>query len=179
LFAEERAIAAGAGARRQEANTNIALGAQSARRGDYAHARALLEDALAVLRELGDELRVGQALCILGMAAVLERDYAAAREPLENSLEIAHRFGYREAAAYSLSGLARLAAGEGDLARAEHLLASADVLFDEVGAKRLPLVAEVDRRTRAAVLAARGRESFDAARERMRSTSREEIDRGA
>jgi predicted ATPase/DNA-binding SARP family transcriptional activator len=175
FYAEERAIATRAGARRQEAVANIALGANAARRGDYAQARALLEDALAVLRGLGDDLQVGQAQCILGMAAVLERDYAAAREPLERSLEIARRFGYREAAAYSLTGLAGMAADEGDLARAEHLLAAADVLFDEVGAKRLPLVAEVDGRTRSAVLAARGPESFEAARERMRNTSHEEI----
>jgi tetratricopeptide (TPR) repeat protein len=136
---------------------------------------ALLEDALAVLRELGDDLQVGQALCILGIAALLEGEYAEARDPLERSLEIAQRFDYREAAAYSLSGLARVAAGEGDLERAENLLAAADALFDEVGAKRLPLVAEVDGSTRAAVLAARGRESFDAARERTRNTSLEQI----
>jgi tetratricopeptide (TPR) repeat protein len=175
VLVEKRAFAAELGPHRQEAITNIPLGAQAARRGDYAHARALLEDALAVLRELGDELNVGQALCIIGIAAVLEGDYAAAREPLERSLEIAQRFGYPEAFAYSLSGLAGIAAGEGDLERAENLLAAADVLLAEVGATRLPLVAEVDGRTRTTVLAARGPESFDAALERMRTTNLEQI----
>jgi predicted ATPase/DNA-binding SARP family transcriptional activator len=165
LFEDEQAMAAAAGDRRREANAKIALGGQATHRGDYEQARALVADALAVFRDMGNEPGVGQALCILGTVAVLERDYVWARELLEQSLNIAQRFAYREAAAYSLSGLAAIAAGEGHLPRAEGLLAAADVLFDEVGAKRLPFIAEVDRRARVAVLAERGPESFNAARE--------------
>jgi predicted ATPase/DNA-binding SARP family transcriptional activator len=133
LFAESRAIAAKAGDPVQQAGAAIPLGGQAMGRGDYAQARVLFEQALATFRQLGDELMEGQALCLLGVLAVRERHYAAAREPLEQSLRIAREFGYPEAAAYSLSALAALAAGEDELPRAEHLLAAADALFEEVG----------------------------------------------
>jgi predicted ATPase/DNA-binding SARP family transcriptional activator len=175
LLTQQRAIAAATGNRREEANASVALGGQATQRGDYGQARALLADALAVFHDLGNELGIGQALCHLGIVAALERDHAAAREPLQQSLEIAQRFGYREAAAYSLSGLAAVAAGEGDLEQAERQLAAADVLLDEVAATRLPFVAELERHTRSAVLATRGPESFDAARERARNRSFEQV----
>ena len=141
------------------------LGGQAMRRGDYAQARILFEQALTTFRQLRDELMVGQALCLLGVLAVRERRYAAAREPLEQSLRIAREFGYPEAAAYSLSALAALAAGEGDLARAAHLLASADALFEKIGTTRLPFIVELDRQARSAVLAGLGETSLGAARE--------------
>jgi tetratricopeptide (TPR) repeat protein len=174
LFAESRAIAAQAGDPAQQANAAIPLGGEAMGRGDYAQARVLFEQALATFRQLGDELMVGQALCLLGVLAVRERHYVAAREPLEQSLRISRKFGYPEAAAYSLSALAALAAGEGEVAQAEHLLAAADALFEDVGTTRLPFIAELDRQARSAVLAGLGEASFDAARRRARNTTLEE-----
>ena len=171
LFEERRAIAARAGDQAQQAGAAIPLGGQAMRRGDYAQARMLLEQALTTFRHLRDELMVGQALCLLGVLAVRERRYAAARDPLEQSLRIAREFGYPEAAAYSLSALAALAAGEGELARAEHLLAAADALFEELGTTRLPFIAELDQQARSAVVADLGETSFAAARERARNTT--------
>ena len=170
LAAERLDVAAEAGDREQVASAAMALGPMATRRGDYALARRLFEQGLAEFRAIGDELMVGQALCLIGFVEVLDTRYSDAREPLEESLRIAHRIGYREAAAYSLTGLADLAVGEGDVERAERLLAAADALVEEVGAIRLPLLEQLDHRTRSAVVAARGEPSLEAARERARNT---------
>ncbi|MDQ6746968.1 MAG: tetratricopeptide repeat protein, partial [Candidatus Dormibacteraeota bacterium] len=63
-----------------------AFGALLWTRGDAAEARALLEEALAIGREIGDQWNISWALLHLGMIAYRQGDQAAARPLLEAGL---------------------------------------------------------------------------------------------
>ena len=56
--------------------------------GDYAAARALLEQSLAIKRELDDRQGIASSLLNLGLTAHLQGDLALARDRLEESLAV-------------------------------------------------------------------------------------------
>jgi non-specific serine/threonine protein kinase len=90
--------------------------------GDYATARSLCEQALAVARTIDDPVRIGSALIGLGSIAMTKGDLVQARLLAEDSLVEYRKAGDRERARWSLEAIALLALAEGDLAQAAKLL---------------------------------------------------------
>jgi len=81
--------------------------------GDYASARSLFEESLAISRELGSKLSIAQSLNSLANVAWSEGDYATARTLLEESLAIRRELGNKLGIAVCLAGLGGVAAGMG------------------------------------------------------------------
>jgi non-specific serine/threonine protein kinase len=73
--------------------------------GDYAAARVLLEESLALWREAGDERGIAAALHNLGLVAGASQDILTARALHEEGLAIARALGDRSGIAYALNNL--------------------------------------------------------------------------
>lgn len=86
--------------------------------GDYATGRALHEQNLAILRELGDKEGIARTLESLGTMAWLQSRYAEARALYEESLAIRREMGDIRGVAGVLNNLAIRAARQGDFATA-------------------------------------------------------------
>jgi DNA-binding CsgD family transcriptional regulator len=88
---------------------------------DYARATALLQESLALAREVGDTDRVGITLANIGHPALMQGDYEKAKSLSEEALEFAHELGnssveFAPTALLNL-GLAELGLGEHERAR--------------------------------------------------------------
>ncbi len=101
--------------------------------GDYAAARELQEESLAIRRELGDRRGIASVLGNLGNVAQCQGDYAAARGLQEESLAIRRELGDRRGMASTLGNLAVVAAVQGDYAAARVLQEESLALFRELG----------------------------------------------
>jgi tetratricopeptide (TPR) repeat protein len=88
---------------------------------DYAAARVLHEEALAIRQELGDPRGIAASLCGLGTVARRERDVAAARRLLEESLAICRAVGDLWGTATALSHLGSMAHDRREFAEARQL----------------------------------------------------------
>ena len=103
--------------------------------GDYVAARAMVEQAAAVRRRIGDPL-LASTLSFLGQVAREQQDYAAARLWLEESLTLAQELDDRPEIAHTLDRLGTIAQALGDytLARTryEESLALAQRLDDQM-----------------------------------------------
>jgi tetratricopeptide (TPR) repeat protein len=100
-------------------------------RGDYARARALLEESLAQRRELGWDADVGGVLVDLGILALHERRFDDSVTLFVQSLEGSHRHGLRANVSLSLRGLAASAAVRGEHEPAARLLGAAETLQEQ------------------------------------------------
>lgn len=89
--------------------------------GRYAEARPLLEESLAIARELGDAVHVVRVLQPLGLALLGLGDTAAARARLVEALALARQHGNPRAIAAAQNALAQTARVDGDLDTAEPL----------------------------------------------------------
>jgi non-specific serine/threonine protein kinase len=82
---------------------------------DYVAARALKEQGLTLVRELGDEPRLGYLLLHIGhLVGYSQGDFGAARAIYQEGLEIFKRLGHTEGAAHAQANLARIALELGD-----------------------------------------------------------------
>jgi predicted ATPase len=90
--------------------------------GDFAAARALHEEGLAIRRALGDQWGVAFSLTAMGFVAQHQGDYGAARLLQEESLSIWRALGNELGVAWSLNSLADVAGHEGDFAGASSRL---------------------------------------------------------
>jgi predicted ATPase/DNA-binding XRE family transcriptional regulator len=159
-------------------NLGIAIGHRSAVRAingqgsetehqqDYARARRLVEDALAIRREFDDLNRIADSLLHLGYLADLQSDYSTARRAFEEALVIARDLGSTGSITQALQGFSVLAAVQGQAERALLLDGAAARLRDLLGTP-LPFAAQLLSRHR--LLRVRdmiGDVSADAARER-------------
>ena len=108
-------------------------------RGDHARAAALLEESLALTRELGNAGAAGFCLGHLGLVAADQGDYARAKRLLAESLAICRRIGIKLGMAMGLVGLGALAARQGQPARAARLIAAAVGLREAIGAPLTPV----------------------------------------
>ena len=90
--------------------------------GDYAAARALHEEELAIRRSLGDLAGVAHALDELGWTADRAGDLALARARYEESLAVYRELGDRAGVAWGLVYLGYLARQQGDHVQARALL---------------------------------------------------------
>ena len=89
--------------------------------GDYASARALYEESLAIERELGDKAGIATSLNNLGLVAKAQGDYASARALHEESLAIWRELGNKAGIAMSLNNLGNVAYAQGDYTSARAL----------------------------------------------------------
>jgi DNA-binding NarL/FixJ family response regulator len=116
------------GWRRGAVNVLSFLGDLSYWEGEYATAQSLLEQGLALARELGAEALYCSALVRLGQIAIDTDDLSRASALLEESLRASARLGDRQSLAGALAACAQLAAVGGDARRALRLASAAGTL---------------------------------------------------
>ncbi len=121
------------------ANALIAAGFIYWALGNEAVARPLLEEALAIGRELGDELSIARALLYLGAVAYSQGDHTAARSLIETGLMAWRKLGSagKHGVAWSLAKLGDSALYQRDYERARKLCQESVALLEEFGDKNL------------------------------------------
>lgn len=100
---------------------------------DFAAAKALHTESLAIFRELGDREGVARSLANLGNVAHGECDYAASRALLEESLVIRRELSDRPRLADTLNNLGTLAYDRGDYVAARALYGECLAIRREFG----------------------------------------------
>ena len=105
-------------------------------RGTLAEARALIEEALALHRELGDTWGIAHDLFALAELLSHQGEYASARTRLQESLELQRALGNAKGMSDALMWLARVDfLAQGDAAQVGALLEESLLLLQEVGDK--------------------------------------------
>ena len=123
-----------AGARPQtRAKALYAASLLTGEQGDGPTTRALLDESVALYRELGDERATLVALNGLAVACQLMGDLSAARTHLETVLREARRLGDADNVARGLNNLGSVAHATGDLAEARRLYEDCRAAFEERG----------------------------------------------
>jgi predicted ATPase/DNA-binding SARP family transcriptional activator len=105
------------------------------RQGDSRKARALIEESLALFRELGDPHGIAHALVTLGYVVRYQDDYPAARALIEESLAIYRGLGDLYGVAHSLGSLGYVLLDQGDFEAARTLLAEGLAIYRELDSK--------------------------------------------
>ena len=101
--------------------------------GRYVEAQALLEEGLAIARELGDVRQVGRILQPLGVAVLGQGNRAAGQRFIEEALALAQKEGDRRELAVALNALAQFHRSAGDLALAQPLYEQVLALVRDLG----------------------------------------------
>jgi tetratricopeptide (TPR) repeat protein len=109
--------------------TNLGIVAEYT--GDYAEARRLQEQSLALREEVGDRWNLANAQNNLGNIARLQNDHAEARARLEEALRIQLEVGDLWSIALVRNNLANVIRDQGDLATAAGLYAEALAGYSE------------------------------------------------
>ncbi len=104
------------------AETLSTLGDLAIEEGDYTLAPVLLQEALAIYRELDDVRGIGVTLMLFGWAAMRTGDYTQAATHLAEFLALAKRAGDSVYIAFALSGLGEVAVRQGHYEQAVALL---------------------------------------------------------
>jgi hypothetical protein len=100
---------------------------------DYASARPLLEESLAITRQLGNKEGVCGTSNNLAAVAFGEGDFQAARLYYAEALATAQELGDKVTVSYSLDGFAALAVERGDAKSAARLAGAAEHLRESLG----------------------------------------------
>ena len=100
--------------RSARAKAQTGAGTLAALQGDFAAARALHEESLALRHEIGDMPGIANSLANLGSVANIEGDYDAARALFEQCLSIRRAVNDRPGIALLLNNLGSVAYVEGD-----------------------------------------------------------------
>jgi predicted ATPase/class 3 adenylate cyclase len=101
--------------------------------GDDARAEALLEESLALFRNIGDKAGMAKSLRILGSLAGERNGYTLARALLEESLTLYRELEDQNGMAYTREDLGQLLTSQGDYARARSLLEENLLLYSALG----------------------------------------------
>jgi predicted ATPase/DNA-binding CsgD family transcriptional regulator len=101
--------------------------------GDPATIRSLLDEGLALYRELGDKEGIAWGNSIVGRLALSQGDVATAHRLLEESMTLYRELGGWKNIAWLLSFLARVEAHQGDHAAAHALYEQSLALCQELG----------------------------------------------
>jgi len=142
--------------------------------GDTAAARTLIEESLALRRELGDKHGIAWSLIVRGVVARDEGDLAAAHAYLADALALAREIGFRQGIANCLLLLAGLARMGSKPARATRLLGAAAAVREAI-AFALPPADRAEHDADAAALRdALGEDAFEAAWSAGRAMSLDE-----
>jgi predicted ATPase/DNA-binding XRE family transcriptional regulator len=104
--------------------------------GDFARARLLFDESLAVRQELGDKKGIAASLNNLGTIAWNMGDYAGARLLFGESLAVRQELGDKQAIAASLSNLAAVCRHLGETDEARRFQEESLALMRELGNKR-------------------------------------------
>ncbi len=134
-LAEARRLSPGAlVSRRVRAQVLQMSGDASVAAGEPAQAVTWFDQALAIVRDIGDP--VGQAYVLrgLGVARLRLGDLSAARAALQRSRELAGSVGEQSAEARALLGLSEVALASGDPRSAAALAQQAAGAFQDIGA---------------------------------------------
>jgi predicted ATPase/DNA-binding SARP family transcriptional activator len=105
------------------------------RQGDFASARALNEQSLAIYRDLRDRRGIAHSLTGLGLVAGMQGDYAGAWAYHEESLSIRREIGDRYGIAISLNNLGTVSREQGDYDAARMLYEQGLAIRRELGDK--------------------------------------------
>lgn len=105
------------------------------RLGNLTPARAAIDEALSIFRDLDDKQGIAQSLNILGLIATEQADYASARAFHEQSLAISRELGNTWGIANSTHSLGLLAYYQSDLERAYALVQENVPRWREIGDK--------------------------------------------
>ena len=111
----------------------VRAGGLAGYRGDYAAARPLIEESLAINRAQGDIKGEARALSGLSTVATAQGDFAAARAFGEEGLALYRRLGERRGEAIALHNLGYVAVRQGDSASAHGLFTDALAMMRAVG----------------------------------------------
>jgi predicted ATPase/Tfp pilus assembly protein PilF len=101
--------------------------------GDYATARTLYEESLAIRREVGDQRGIAGSLGNMGIVAREQGDYATARALHEESLMIMRDFGDPHGIARSLNNLGLVSREQGNYVAARALHEESLAICREIG----------------------------------------------
>jgi predicted ATPase/DNA-binding CsgD family transcriptional regulator len=104
--------------------------------GDFAAWQIYIEEALELLRGLGDKAAIAMALLSLGTLLQHKGEYAAARTCAEESLALFHEVSDQWGRAYALLLFAAIAALQGDLAQAAVSSEELLTIYRRIGYKR-------------------------------------------
>jgi tetratricopeptide (TPR) repeat protein len=142
--------------------------------GDLGRAAQLTEEAVALLRELGNRGDVALGLYNLGWIALLQDDLGKATDLYRESLSLSWEIGRNPLVQWALEGLACLAGAKGEAERAVRLWGAAQALHE---AKSIPrdtdFLAEADARI-SAVRSSMGEEGWEEAWRKGRAMTLDE-----
>ena len=130
--------------------------------GNYAEARVLLEEALAIQEPQWTEAHAELLLNLAEILLLLD-DLQTATIHFRASLAALHAQGERATSAWALAGLAKIAFAAGDVERAARLLAAAEGIHDRIGFVGVPAIVEVHRDQTSELRVLRGDPCIDAA----------------
>jgi non-specific serine/threonine protein kinase len=123
------------GPNRERAEVLQAAGVLALNQGDHEASRVLLEQSLALVRELGDPQGMNWPLDNLGELAYAQGDYGTARALYEQRLALCRALGDRWYINNSLSALGMVVRDQGDYATARALLEESMAICRELGDK--------------------------------------------
>lgn len=115
------------------ANALNGAGGLARPQGDYATARALHEECLAIRRELGDQHGIAGSLNNLGLIARYQGAYADARRLYVEAIDINRALGNRRGEAVNLNNLANVLHDQGEYTGARVLQERSLALFRDSG----------------------------------------------
>jgi len=101
--------------------------------GRYDDGRRLLEEGLAIAREIGDPVLIGNILQPLGLALLGQGNRVEARKVLEEAIELERKRGKKREIAAALNALAQLHRVEGSLEAAEPLYEQVVAFARDIG----------------------------------------------
>ena len=120
--------------------------------GEYARARQLSQEGLALAQRLGDRIGVYASLYNLALAARAVGDHATAVRHFGEALRLSLEMGDRGNSAYCLEGLGGVAVAQGRLLRSARLWGAAEALLE--GTEAAVYAHTPDRSLHAAAIAA-------------------------
>jgi tetratricopeptide (TPR) repeat protein len=139
------------------------LGLVTEIQGDHVAAWDLLEESLALDREMGDKPGIAISLINLGNVASNQGDYTAAQALYAESLVLSREMGDKRGIVETLIGLAGVAAGASDMPCATCLASIAESLRVSIHLALGPVEQRIYERTVSAAHVALGRDAFNAA----------------
>lgn len=128
-----RALASAADTAAVRAKALNVAGNLAFRQADYPAARSLLDESLAICRQLGDRSGTAYSLNSMGGVAFAQNDYESARSLYEESLAIRRGLGDRWGIAGSLNNLGTVAFSQKDYREARSLGEESLALLRELG----------------------------------------------
>lgn len=114
------------------------LGELARAQNDFAAARPLYEETLALSRKLGNKEGIIHNLNNLGAVLLHEGDVEGANEYYAEALTMAQEMGHKAVISYSLDGFAAIAAKSKDAERSIKLASAAETLRHSIGCKIEP-----------------------------------------